>query len=237
MATSRERRIGKELTDIRADRDNSGVRAWPISDSNITHLKGTFVAPPDTPYAGALYQVDIQLPEQYPFKSPIMKFDTKIWHPNISSVTGAICLDTLGSGWTPVQTIKSLLISLRMLLEAPNPKDPQDAEVAKMLLNEPEHFARIAHDWAVKYAGAPRQNTPSWPGYRNADAEPKGANDTNIYRGYHKDLVDRFVNMGFEVEAVVDAFEFVGIDRMGGQDYELEEAYMGDITARLLGEQ
>ena len=57
------------------------------------------------------------------------------------------------------------------------------------------------------------------------------------YQGYSKDLVDRFVNMGFDVDAVVDAFNFVGIDRNGGEDYELEEAYMGDITARLLGEQ
>jgi ubiquitin-conjugating enzyme (huntingtin interacting protein 2) len=42
--------------------------------------------------------------------------------------------------------------------------------------------------------------------------------------------------MGFDVDRVVAAFKYVGIDRMGGQDYELEEAYMGDITARLLGE-
>lgn len=42
--------------------------------------------------------------------------------------------------------------------------------------------------------------------------------------------------MGFEVPSVVAAFEFVGIDRNDGQDYELEEAYMGDITARLFGE-
>lgn len=56
------------------------------------------------------------------------------------------------------------------------------------------------------------------------------------YNGFNKDLVDRFVSMGFDVEAVVSAFIFVGIDRNGGQDYELEEAYMGDITARLLGE-
>lgn len=54
--------------------------------------------------------------------------------------------------------------------------------------------------------------------------------------GYSKALVDRFVNMGFEVDSVVEAFVFVGIDRNGGEDYVLEEAYMGDITARLLGE-
>lgn len=42
--------------------------------------------------------------------------------------------------------------------------------------------------------------------------------------------------MGFETDAVVEAFVFVGIDRNNGRDYELEEAFMGDITARLLGE-
>ena len=42
--------------------------------------------------------------------------------------------------------------------------------------------------------------------------------------------------MGFEIDRVVEAFLFVAIDRNDGQDYELEEAYMGDITARLLGE-
>lgn len=58
-----------------------------------------------------------------------------------------------------MHTIKSTLISLRMLLEAPNPKDPQDAEVAKMMMEDPERFARVANDWAAKYAGAPRTDT------------------------------------------------------------------------------
>lgn len=56
------------------------------------------------------------------------------------------------------------------------------------------------------------------------------------YEGYNKDLIDRFCSMGFDVDRVVAAFTYVGIDRMDGEDYELEEAYMGDITARLLGE-
>ncbi|KAK0720252.1 ubiquitin-conjugating enzyme/RWD-like protein [Lasiosphaeris hirsuta] len=236
MSSTRERRITKELNDIHNDKDNSGVSAAPIDISNLTHLKGTFPGPPDTPYAGGTFQVDIIIPDMYPFKSPIMKFDTKIWHPNVSSVTGAICLDTLGSGWSPVGTIKMALISLRMLLESPNPKDPQDAEVARMLMDSPDEFAQKAHDWAVKFAGAPRRDTPTH-NYEQAKSAEKKKDDPKRLQGYHRDLVDRFVVMGFDIDAVVEAFNFVGIDRNGGDDYELEEAYMGDITARLLGEQ
>jgi ubiquitin-conjugating enzyme (huntingtin interacting protein 2) len=87
MASSRERRIAKELADIHADSVQSQVQAQPLDHSDLTHLKGTFPGPPDTPYAGGRYQVDIVIPDGYPFKSPIIKFDTKIWHPNVSSVT------------------------------------------------------------------------------------------------------------------------------------------------------
>lgn len=56
------------------------------------------------------------------------------------------------------------------------------------------------------------------------------------YDGYNKDMIDRFCHMGFDVDRVVSAFKYFGIDRMDGEDYDLEEAYMGDVTARLLGE-
>ncbi|KAJ4389563.1 Ubiquitin-conjugating enzyme E2 1 [Gnomoniopsis smithogilvyi] len=235
MATTRERRIAKELADMHQDKDNSGVSASPVDASNLTHLKGTFPGPPDTPYAGGTYTVDIQIPDMYPFKSPVMKFDTKMWHPNISSQTGAICLDVLGNGWSPVGTIKTALLSLRMLLEAPNPKDPQDAEVAKMMMDDHEYFESVAHDWAVKYAGAPRSR-PSADQVQRKTKEKK-EDDIHKYQGWNKNMVDQFVNMGFELDAVVEAFTYVGIDRHGGEEYEMEEAYMGDITARLLGEQ
>ncbi|OAQ98664.1 hypothetical protein LLEC1_05027 [Akanthomyces lecanii] len=235
MTTSRDRRVAKELADIQSDKDNSGVFAAPADGVSLRHLVGMFPAPPDTPYAGGTYEVEVEIPDSYPFKPPKMRFKTKIWHPNVSSQTGAICLDTLTTGWSPVQTIKTALLSLRMLLEFPNSKDPQDAEVAKMMNDQPERFALVAHEWAVKYAAAPRRqiDTAQFAGAATA-AAPK--DDPARYDGYHKDLVDKFTGMGFDVEAVVDAFRFVGIDKNNGRFYHLEEAYMGDVTARLLGE-
>jgi ubiquitin-conjugating enzyme (huntingtin interacting protein 2) len=63
-----------------------------------------------------------------------------------------------------------------MLLEVPNPKDPQDAEVACMLMQQPEQFARVAQDWSMRYAGAPKQ-VLNLGQYKNKDA-PR-ADDTH----------------------------------------------------------
>lgn len=76
----------------------------------------------------------------------------------LTNLQGAICLDTLSSAWSPVLTIKSALLSLQSLLSTPEPKDPQDAEVAKMLMRYPKEFDRVAAEWAEKYAGAPKRD-------------------------------------------------------------------------------
>ncbi|KKK22763.1 hypothetical protein P175DRAFT_0497926 [Aspergillus ochraceoroseus IBT 24754] len=245
MASNRARRIAKEIADICAD-PHSHITAEPVGDDDdITHLRGTFPGPPGTPYEGGIYKVDIKIPPEYPFRPPVMKFETKVWHPNVSSQTGAICLDTLSTAWSPILTIKAALLSLQSLLSTPEPKDPQDAEVANMLLRKPKEFERVAREWATVYAGAPRR--PAGEGSGGAtdeslrqleikEKEDREKEDLSKYDGYNKELIDRFCSMGFDVDRVVAAFKYYGIDRNDGQDYELEEAYMGDVTARLLGE-
>lgn len=103
-----------------------------------------------------------------------------------------------------------------------------------MMMADPDGFNAKAHEWAVSHAGAPR-NT-KFQSVRPRINLAKQEIDEARYHGYNKDLVNRFVNMGFDVDRVVEAFQFVGIDKNNGEDYILEEAYMGDITARLLGE-
>lgn len=91
-----------------------------IKDS-WTELRGEIAGPPDTPYEGGKFLLEIKIPETYPFNPPKasnfdfhalrllystywiihlqVRFITRIWHPNISSVTGAICLDILKDNW------------------------------------------------------------------------------------------------------------------------------------------
>ena len=81
-----------------------------------------------------------------------MKFDTKIWHPNISSQTGAICLDILKDQWSPALTIRTALLSLQALLCVPEPNDPQDAVVASEYKDDRKKFNDHAQEWVKKYA-------------------------------------------------------------------------------------
>ena len=81
-----------------------------------------------------------------------MKFATKVWHPNISSASGAICLDILKDAWSPALTLKTALLSLQALLASPEPGDPQDAGVARQYLSDCGAWAATAKAWTGAHA-------------------------------------------------------------------------------------
>jgi ubiquitin-conjugating enzyme (huntingtin interacting protein 2) len=88
MASSnRTRRIAKEIADIQNDQHSKIVVEPAGNGDDLTHLRGQFYGPPDTPYEGGTFAVDIKIPSEYPFRPPVMRFETKIWHPNVSSQT------------------------------------------------------------------------------------------------------------------------------------------------------
>jgi ubiquitin-conjugating enzyme (huntingtin interacting protein 2) len=121
MTAPRTRRILREIAEISAPDESSTITIVQPNEQDISQLKGSFAGPTGTPYENGRYVVDIKIPPEYPFKPPVMRFDTKVYHPNISSQTGAICLDILRDQWSPVLTIKTALISLQSLLSTPEP--------------------------------------------------------------------------------------------------------------------
>jgi ubiquitin-conjugating enzyme (huntingtin interacting protein 2) len=88
-------------------------------------MKGIIEGPEGSPYAAGIFLLDICLPQSYPFEPPRVKFVTKIWHPNVSSESGAICIDILKTAWSPALSIKTVLLSIQYMLQVPEPDDPQ----------------------------------------------------------------------------------------------------------------
>lgn len=76
----------------------------------------------------------------------------QVYHPNVSSQTGTICLDILKEQWSPALTIKTCLLSIQALLSSPEPNDPQDAVVAKQYLESRALFDQTARQWCETYA-------------------------------------------------------------------------------------
>jgi len=144
----RRKRLEKELNDIKTGTDISA----DATTTDLTHWQGVMKGPEGTPYNGGSFTIDIDIPSDYPYNPPKMKFVTRIWHPNISSQTGAICLDVLGKEWSPALTIRTALLSIQALLSAPEPSDPQDAEVANMYKSDRELFEQTARYWTETFA-------------------------------------------------------------------------------------
>ncbi|KAI0727145.1 ubiquitin-conjugating enzyme/RWD-like protein, partial [Fomitopsis betulina] len=190
---ARLRRVNKEIQDCKNDKSSS--IAIDLVDNSPFHLVGSFGGPEGTPYEGGHFQVDIIIPESYPFQPVKMKFLTKIYHPNVSSASGAICLDILKDAWSPVLTLKSTLISLQSLLCSPEPRDPQDAEVAKHYMTSKASFEDTARYWTEIYAGG---SSKGGKGKANV------AKDEVAIAGLNSAHVQQFESLGFERSKVID---------------------------------
>jgi len=57
--------------------------------------------PDGTPYQGGRFTVNVDFSDNYPFKPPKIKFLTKIYHPNIKTESGEICMQAIESAWVP----------------------------------------------------------------------------------------------------------------------------------------
>lgn len=123
-----------------------------IDHSNMSTLRGIIIGAEDTPYSGGRYELEIKIDDSYPFQPPKVKFITPIWHPNVSSVTGAICLDVLKDRWAAALTIRTVLVSIQALMSKPVPDDPQDAVVAKQYKSNLQMWNKVASYWTYKYA-------------------------------------------------------------------------------------
>jgi ubiquitin-conjugating enzyme (huntingtin interacting protein 2) len=154
IAANRLKREMIELTGVTSGPTNTDNFSVKMLESSLFHLQATLPGPPDTPYVGGFFELDIRVPDRYPFAPPSVRFLTRIWHPNISSATGAICLDILKDKWAAAMTIRSVLLSIQALMQDAEPNNPQDAVVAGQYLRNPSMYRQTASLWTAMFAQA-----------------------------------------------------------------------------------
>jgi ubiquitin-conjugating enzyme E2 D len=143
-------RLQNELKEMHIN-SLENVSAGPIGDK-LDHWQATIIPPSDSLYSGGIFQLDIRFTGNYPFQPPTIRFVTKIYHPNISSETGAICLDILKDQWSPSLTINKVLLSICSLLTDPNPNDPLNSNAANHFHQNKLSYELTVREWVLKYA-------------------------------------------------------------------------------------
>ena len=118
-----------------------------------------FIGPKDSLYEGGKWKIHIELPDNYPYKSPSIGFVNKIYHPNIDERSGTICLDVINQTWSPSFELKNIFEEfLPQLLLYPNPNDPLNQEAADLYLSHKKNYDERVKKYVVLYAGKKNEN-------------------------------------------------------------------------------
>ncbi|XP_058031915.1 ubiquitin-conjugating enzyme E2 T [Ahaetulla prasina] len=149
----RASRLKRELQ-LLATEPPPGITCWQ-NGNHINDLQAQILGCTNTPYEKGVFALEVIVPERYPFEPPKMRFLTPIYHPNIDSA-GRICLDVLRlppkGAWRPSLNIATLLTSIQILMNEPNPDDPLMADISSEYKYNKQAFLKNARQWTEKYA-------------------------------------------------------------------------------------
>jgi len=143
-------RLTKEIKWLRAENSIEGIEAIPLDDINYNWL-ARMNGPRDSPYQGGVFYLNLKVCHEYPLRPPIVRFLTKIFHPNISR-HGDIGLDCIQHNWTLALTIPQTLLSIQSLLTDPYLDEHMEASVTELYQKDKSTFDKIARIWTWKYA-------------------------------------------------------------------------------------
>lgn len=129
-------------------------------DDDLRLVRATIEGPPQSPYRGGIFHLVVTHPENYPARPMVVRFLTKIYHPNINS-EGRVCIDTLECCWSPVHSLQSVLVSIISMISEPGVEDPLVPEIAATYIQDREQYDKNAMAYTQKYAG-PSQSYPEF---------------------------------------------------------------------------
>ena len=149
------KRLVKELSLVHRRGNIPGIACFPVSFDLLHHLAG-IEGPPDTPYEDGVFWIDIHLRPTYPIEPPVLRFLTRIYHPNIDS-RGKICINLLAiskEGWSPQYHLTTVLVSLCSILDDPGLTDPLVPEIAETYCKDYDLYCQNARTYTARYASA-----------------------------------------------------------------------------------
>ena len=81
-STTAQRRLMRDLRDL-TQNPVEGINAAPANTDNIFEWNAILDGPEDSHFEDASFVLTLKFPQDYPNHPPVVKFVTKVFHPNI----------------------------------------------------------------------------------------------------------------------------------------------------------
>ncbi|KAK6003322.1 hypothetical protein QM012_001167 [Aureobasidium pullulans] len=152
--SSPKRRIETDVMKMMSDYEVTLVNDnMFVANARLHAIRPKAYGPEETPFQGGLWKIHVELPDQYPYKSPSIGFVNRIFHPNIDELSGSVCLDVINQTWSPMYEMVNIFeVFLPQLLRYPNPTDPLNGEAAALMMREPKSYEAKVKEYVSKYA-------------------------------------------------------------------------------------
>jgi ubiquitin-protein ligase len=137
----------KPMDFVKFEMDESNIYYWKFTVSGLNSIY----------YKGGIYEGIINFPKEYPLKPPVIKFTSKLFHPNVY-IDGKVCISILHEGtddtgyendadrWSIVQNIQTIFLSIISLLDDPNDESPANIDAGKLWRDNKDAYAKRIKD-------------------------------------------------------------------------------------------
>lgn len=182
-----------------------------FDESDITKLKCMINGLKDTPYEFGNFFIEMNIPKNYPFVPPIVKFlssDGIIrFHPFLYQ-SGKICLSILntwsGPSWTSIQTIKSVLMSIQSIFN----NNPLNDEPGHHLDNNilVNCYSRIVEYYKYEFSIINQLNKNYYPEFYNIQVKLFNENYNSMIQNIQNienTIVDEIKLFGSSLETII----------------------------------
>lgn len=171
-------KVAREIRDLHKN-PPEGVRLIVDPETgcpdNLAEIMAEIEGPAQTPYENRYFQLKLYLPADFPNSPPRGFFLTKIYHPNVETSNGAICVNTLKKDWTKETTLSHVLSVIRCLLIIPFPESSLNDEAGKLFMDNYDEYAQRARLMAEVHAKA--YPLTEWNTENRKDPASEGAAD------------------------------------------------------------
>jgi len=124
-----------------------------LVNDNMQEFFVNFAGPKDSLYEGGLWKIHVQLPDEYPYRSPSIGFENTIFHPNIDERSGSVCLDVINQTWSPMFDMVNIFEQfLPQLLRYPNAADPLNPDASNLYDRNKGQYEQTVKEYVRLYA-------------------------------------------------------------------------------------